>query len=72
MPKTILIYPQTGEQSYYMRRRPKDSMLDVTLPIIDQFNLLRVVDNERYPAFFEVDGINYVIHISKASTNFFQ
>ena len=29
-----------------------------------QFNLLRVVDNERYPAFFELDGRRYTIQIS--------
>ena len=33
--------------------------------IKDQFNLLRIVDDERYPAFFEIDGSKYFIKIYK-------
>jgi methionyl-tRNA formyltransferase len=43
---------QCGEDSYYQRRRPKDSELDIDKSIRESFNLLRVVDNEKYPAFF--------------------
>lgn len=42
--------PQQGEASYYRRRRPADSELDPHLPLAEQLNLLRVVDNHRYPA----------------------
>ena len=48
--------PQEGEESFYPRRTPKDSELDVNKTILEQFNLLRAVDNERYPAFFQVGG----------------
>lgn len=43
--------PQQGEASHY-RRRPADSHLDPQRPLAEQFNLLRVVDNQRYPAVF--------------------
>jgi methionyl-tRNA formyltransferase len=57
--------PQTGEATYYEKRKPEDSRLDVNKPLKEQFNLLRVVDNDRYPAFFEHKGIKYKILISK-------
>lgn len=55
--------PQTGEASFYPRRRPKDSLLDSSASLLDQFNLLRVVDNERYPAFFYVGEKKYILKI---------
>ena len=57
---------QSGEESFYPRRRPEDSALDVDKTIKEQFNLLRVCDNERYPAFFTMNGKKYVIKIYKA------
>ncbi|MDK2801329.1 MAG: hypothetical protein PWQ70_2948 [Clostridiales bacterium] len=56
---------QEGEPTYYRRRKPEDSKLDPDKTIREQFNLLRVVDNERYPAFFELYGCKYVIKIFK-------
>ena len=56
--KFVLNYPnvtpidQEGEESFYKRREPGDSILDLDKTIREQINLLRVVDNERYPAFF--------------------
>lgn len=50
--------PQEGEESFYRKRTPKDSELDINKTIDEQFNLLRVVDNEKYPAFFTRMGIN--------------
>lgn len=57
---------QNGEESFYPRRRPEDSRLDVHKTIAEQFNLLRVVDNAKYPAFFEINGQRYYIRISRA------
>lgn len=57
--------PQNGEESFYSRRRPKASMLDPNKTIAEQFNLLRVVDNERYPAYFLLGGKKYVVKIFK-------
>lgn len=54
---------QRGEESFYKRRSAKDSELDVDKTIAEQFNLLRVVDNDRYPAFFRYRGHKYVLRI---------
>ncbi len=56
---------QHGEPTFYARRRPVDSKLDPDRPLRDSFNLLRVVDNERYPAYFEHAGHVYEIRITK-------
>jgi methionyl-tRNA formyltransferase len=57
--------PQNGESTFYVRRSPNDSAIDPNKSIIEQFNLLRVVDNERYPAFFRYNGHTYVLKIYK-------
>jgi UDP-2,4-diacetamido-2,4,6-trideoxy-beta-L-altropyranose hydrolase len=54
---------QVGESSKYRRRLPKDSKLDINKSIKDQFNLLRIIDNESYPAYFEIDGHAYQLKI---------
>jgi methionyl-tRNA formyltransferase len=59
--------PQAGDPGVYRRRRtPADSRLDPGKTIAEQFDLLRVVDNERYPAFFDLRGRRYVLKIEKA------
>lgn len=58
--------PQSGEPSYYGKRSREDSALDPDRTLTEQFNLLRVVDNDRYPAFFDLRGCRYHIKISKA------
>ena len=54
---------QQGRTSYYRRRRPVDSQLNPKLSLAQQFNLLRVVDNQRYPASFELNGHRYELKI---------
>jgi UDP-2,4-diacetamido-2,4,6-trideoxy-beta-L-altropyranose hydrolase len=56
---------QRGEESFYPKRKPEDSRLDPDQSIREQFNLLRVVDNERYPAFFDMHGQRYILKIEK-------
>ena len=58
--------PQQGEPSWYPRRRREDSRLDPGQSIEQQFDLLRVVDNDRYPAFFDLRGHRYVLRIEDA------
>ena len=58
-------YKQQGEESFYPRRSPDDCKLDINKTIKSQFNLLRIVDNDSYPAFFELNGIRYKIKITK-------
>jgi len=54
---------QHGEASHYRRRRPADSQLDPERSLAEQFNLLRVVDNQRYPAFFHWRGRRYGLQV---------
>lgn len=54
--------PQHGELSHYRRRRPADSRLDPELSLAEQFNLLRVVDNQRYPPYFQWRGRSYILN----------
>ena len=56
--------PQYGEASHYRRRRPADSELDPQLSLAQQFNLLRVVDNQRYGAFFKMHSKFFKIMIT--------
>ena len=57
--------PQEGEGSWNKKRDKKDSELDINKSILDQINLLRVVDNDLYPAFFYYKGVKFVLKISK-------
>lgn len=50
---------------YFRRRTPEDSKLDPKTSIEDQFDLLRVCDPHRYPAFFELRGCRYKLLIEK-------
>ena len=56
---------QKGEPSIYKRRTPSDSQLDVDKTIREQFNLLRISNNEEWPAFFEISGQTYQLKIEK-------
>ncbi|AEA97313.1 formyltransferase family protein [Alteromonas mediterranea] len=62
---TLVAQPQKGEASYYKRRTPEDSELDVNQSIAQQFDLLRTVDNENFPAFIDYRGSRYTILINK-------
>lgn len=63
---------QTQEQSsliqptYYRKRNPSDSRIDVQKSIEEQFNLLRVCDPDRFPAYFELYGKKYTIRLEKS------
>lgn len=57
---------KSGEESFYERCWVDDSRLDLHKTIAEQFNLLKLVDNERYPAFFGWQGQRYTIKIEKA------
>jgi len=56
---------QSGEESFYLKREAKDSQLDIKKSIEEQFNLLRIVDNEDYPAFFYKDNKKYILKIEE-------
>jgi methionyl-tRNA formyltransferase len=54
-----------GAATYFRRRNPEDSRLDPQHSIAAQFELLRVADPNRFPAFFDFRGHRYFVRISK-------
>ena len=58
--------PQIGKATYCEKRTPADSELDPKKTIEEQFNLLRVVNNDEYPAFFHLKNRKYVLKIEVA------
>lgn len=66
---TITPEPQSVEfkASYYRRRVPEDSEIDPKISLADQFNLIRVCDAERFPAYFKLHGNVYKIKLEKLS-----
>ena len=59
------VLKKKGESSFYRRRNTKDSELNIDDTIKNQFNLLRVSDYKKYPAFFKIFGKKYKIKIMK-------
>jgi len=51
--------------SYYRKRTASDSEININDSIQNQFNLLRVCDPDRYPAFFYYKKEKYIIKITK-------
>lgn len=60
---------QKGKPTIYRKRVSNDSALNINKSIKDQFNLLRIVDNENYPAHFYHKGAKYVLKIFKDNEN---
>ena len=56
---------QHGKETFYKKRTPVDSKIDIHESIESQFNLLRTVDNINYPAFFFNKGKRFIIKIYK-------
>ncbi len=57
------------EPTYYRKRMPDDSKLDPNRSIAEQFDLIRVADSKRYPAFFDLRGHRYTLTITKVTSN---
>jgi methionyl-tRNA formyltransferase len=55
----------TEGATYRRKRTPEDSRIDTQKSIAEQFDLLRVADPDRYPAFFEHRGFRYQITLKK-------
>lgn len=53
------------EATYYPRRAPANSELDPQQSLASQFDLIRVCDPERFPAFFKLHGHIYKLIIEK-------
>jgi methionyl-tRNA formyltransferase len=56
--------PNIGS-TYWPKRSPKDSEIDTNKGISEQFDLIRVCDPDRFPAFFYKDGEKFNITIKK-------
>jgi|TARA_B110000879_G_C11149126_1_gene503756 methionyl-tRNA formyltransferase len=54
---------QDTKATYYPKRTSQDSRIDIHESIESQFNLLRVCDPNRFPAFFIKDGKRYKLII---------
>lgn len=62
---TVTPMPQVGEATYLPRRNPSASEVDTDASIAECFDLLRVADPDRYPAFFRMRGQKYRIRLEK-------
>ncbi|MGE4318689.1 MAG: formyltransferase family protein [Deferribacterales bacterium] len=60
---------QSGDETFYPKRGAKDGELDIDKTIREQFNLLRTVHNEDYPAFFYMDGKKYILKIFREDSD---
>lgn len=56
---------QDIQPTYYRKRTPADSKIDVSKSISEQFDLIRVCDPNRYPAFFNLNGETYKLTLEK-------
>ncbi|AXR69288.1 formyltransferase family protein [Leptospira mayottensis] len=56
---------QVGIESFFPKRTPVNSKVEITKTLEELFLNFRVADNERYPVFFEKNGINYLLKIYK-------
>lgn len=63
--KKIRYFTQNGKSSYYKKRSKDSSKLNIKKSLLKQINLLRIVDNENYPAFFFYQKKKYLIKIHK-------
>ncbi len=61
----IKSYKQKGKETFFRKRNSFDHKLDIKKSIIEQFNILRISDNEKYPAYFEFKNKKYILKIFK-------
>ena len=54
---------QFGKESFYPKRNLDDGELDITKTLEDNFNLLRIGNNDAWPSFFYFRGKKYILKI---------
>jgi len=54
---------QLGKSTFYKRRRPADNLLDINKSIKENFNLLRIGNNELFPSYFNFRSKKFIIKI---------
>lgn len=62
-----LAQAETDQATYYPKRTPKDSQIDPQKSIAEQFDLIRVCDPNRFPAYFEHMGQRYILKLEKSN-----
>ena len=63
--ETKSAYPQKGASSYYRKRTHQDSQIGIDATFKEAFNLLRVADPVRFPAFIEYEGVRFKIILER-------
>ena len=53
------------EASYWKKRTPKDSELNIYMSLDEQFDLIRVSDVDRFPAYFFKNGEKFLLSLKK-------
>lgn len=56
---------QIGNSSYYPKRNPEMHKLNFKKSLMSQFNMLRISNNDDWPAFFMYKNNKFIIKISK-------
>ena len=56
---------QSGVETFFARRKPEDSELSIDKTIREQFNLIRISNNEQWPSFFYHHNTKYLLKIYK-------
>lgn len=59
------IQDENQEATYYPKRTPADSEVDPKQSLAEQFDLIRVCDPDRFPAFFNIRGHKYKLILEK-------
>ena len=54
-----------SDSTYWPKRSPKNSLIDINKTLSDQFDLIRVCDSKRFPAYFYKEGVRFNIVIEK-------
>jgi hypothetical protein len=54
-----------GKESFFRKRSPADSKIDIKQSLKKNFNLLRICNNEKWPAFFYYKNQKYILKIYK-------
>ena len=58
---------QKGKSSYFKKRTHLMSEININKSIKNQFNLLRICNNEKWPAFFKFKGKKFILKIYKCN-----
>ncbi len=61
----IKSFKQKGKGNFNRMRNASDSEININKSIKSQFNLLRICDNEKYPAFFKYKNCKFILKIFK-------